>query len=61
MLLNEFLKEHRKVEEQETSIAQLRSGMEALIAHIKEQGAKLQRVTDQLEISKVAPQIATIR
>src|SRR5207247_1790071 len=36
MLLNEFLKEHRKNEEQQATIAQLKSGMEALTATVKE-------------------------
>jgi uncharacterized coiled-coil protein SlyX len=70
MLLNEFLKEHRKVQEQDrelheqaATIAQLKStvaqqqqGMEAVVAHIKEQDAKMQRVTGQIELSKPAPQ-----
>jgi len=63
MLLNEFLKEHRKVEQQETTISQLKSvvaqqqkGMELLAAQLKEQDSKLQRVSDQLELSKPAPQ-----
>ena len=37
MLLNEFLKEHRKNEEQQATIAQLKSGIEALTATVKEQ------------------------
>ena len=32
MLLNEFLKEHRKNEEQEKTIAELKSGMTAFAA-----------------------------
>jgi methyl-accepting chemotaxis protein len=56
MLLNEFLKEHRKNEEQQTTIAQLKSGMEALTATVKEQAAQIQKVSAQLELSKPAPQ-----
>jgi hypothetical protein len=56
MLLNEFLKEHRKVEEQEKTIAELKSGMTALAATVKEQAAQLQKVSAQLEMSKPAPQ-----
>ena len=56
MLLNEFLKEHRKNEEQQTTIAQLKSGMEALTATVKEQAAQIQKVSAQLELSKSAPQ-----
>jgi hypothetical protein len=37
-LLNEFLKEPRKNEEQEATIAQLKSGIEALVATVKETG-----------------------
>jgi hypothetical protein len=57
MLLNEFLKEHRKNEEQQATIAQLKSGMEALIATVKEQVAQIQKVSAELEASKLAPQV----
>ena len=57
MLLNEFLKEHRKVEEQEKTIAELRSGMTAVAAMVKEQAAQIQKVSAQLEASKPAPQV----
>jgi uncharacterized coiled-coil protein SlyX len=70
MLLNEFLKEHRTVQElkstvakQEATITQLNStvaqqqkGMEVLAATLKEQAAQIQRVSDRLELSKAAPQ-----
>ena len=49
MLLNEFLKEHRKVQEQETTIAQLKKGMEAVTARLKEQDSKIQAVNERLE------------
>jgi methyl-accepting chemotaxis protein len=58
MLLNEFLKEHRKNEEQQATIAQLKSGMEALTATVKEQAAQIQKVSAQLEASRSAPQVA---
>jgi hypothetical protein len=58
MLLNEFLKEHRKNEEQQATIAQLKSGMEALIATVREQAAQIQKVSAQLEASKPASQVA---
>jgi hypothetical protein len=57
MLLNEFLKEHRKNEEQEKTIAQLKSGMTALAATVKEQAVQIQKVSAQLEASKPAPQV----
>jgi trimeric autotransporter adhesin len=58
MLLNEFLKEHRKNEEQEKTIAELKSGMIALAATVKEQAAQIQKVNAQLEASKPALQVA---
>jgi hypothetical protein len=57
MLLNEFLKEHRTVQEQGATIAELRKGMEVLAATVKEQAAQIQKVSAQLEVSKPAPQI----
>jgi septal ring factor EnvC (AmiA/AmiB activator) len=64
MLLNEFLKEHKKVEEQHASIAQLKStvaqqqkGMEVLTAQLKGQAAQIQKVSAQLEVSTPAPQV----
>jgi len=56
MLLNEFLKEHRKVEEQEKTIVELKSGMTALAATVKEQAAQIKKVSAQLEVNKTAPQ-----
>jgi uncharacterized coiled-coil protein SlyX len=65
MLLNEFLKEHRKVEEQEATIAQLKAAdakQEATIATQQKQiealTAGLQKVSAQLEMSK--PVLQTI-
>ncbi len=64
MLLNEFLKEHKKVEGQQATIAELKStvaqqqkGMEVLTAQLKEQAAQIQKVSAQLETSKPAPQV----
>jgi hypothetical protein len=61
MLLNEFLKEHRKVEEQQATIAQLKKDFGTtigqLIARLDEQAAQIQKVSAQLEASKPAPQM----
>jgi hypothetical protein len=57
MLVNEFLKEHRKNEEQEKTIVELKSGMTALAATVKEQAAQIQKVSTQPEASKPAPQV----
>jgi hypothetical protein len=51
MLLNEFLKEHRKNEEQQGMIERQQKQIEALTAG-------LQKVSAQLELSKAAPQTA---
>ncbi len=61
MLLNEFLKEHRKNEEQEKTIVELKSGMTALAATVKEQASQIQKVSAQLEASKPAPQVVSNR
>jgi len=57
MLLNEFLKEHRKVEELEATVAQQQKGMEVLAASLKEQAAQIQKVSAQLEVKKPAPKV----
>jgi len=59
MLLNEFLKEHKKVEEQQASISQLKSEMQTMVAQLQEQAAQIQKVSAQLEVSKPAPQVVT--
>ena len=59
MLLNEFLKEHRKNEEQQATIAQLKKDLQGTTARQQKQidalTAGLQKVTAQLEVSKPAP------
>jgi len=78
MLLNEFLKEHckveqqqRKLEQEKTTIAQLKSAVAkqevtateqqkeiaALTTNLKEEAAQIQKVSDQLEVNKPAPQM----
>jgi trimeric autotransporter adhesin len=52
MLLNEFLKEHRKVEEQQATIAQLKREIETIAAHSKEQDSQIQRVRDQVQMNR---------
>jgi hypothetical protein len=72
MLLNEFLKEHRKVEEQQGSIAELRSTIAqqknefqstiaALSERMKEQDAKIQRVSTQIDLNRAAAQLTANR
>jgi hypothetical protein len=61
MLLNEFLKEHRKVEEQQATIAQFRQDFQSRLAEQQKQiealTAGLQKVSAQVETSHSAPQV----
>ena len=68
MLLNEFLKEHRTVQElkstvasQEATIAQLKEDFRATVARLserlEEQASQIQKVSAQLEVSKPMPQV----
>ena len=59
MLLNEFLKEHRRVQEQETTIAQLKKDMENVLARLKEHDSKIQQVTDHIELSESTQRVVT--
>jgi uncharacterized coiled-coil protein SlyX len=70
MLLNEFLKEHRKVKKQEAAINQLKSivskqaaiiaqqqkGMEVFAARLDQQSAQIQKVSAQVGVNRPAPQ-----
>ncbi len=60
MLLNEFLKAHRKAQEQEATITELKKDFRAtvaqLTARLDEQATQIQKVRVQMEASKAAPQ-----
>jgi hypothetical protein len=70
MLLNEFLKEHRKVQEQEATIVELKSiaakqeminaqqqrETKALAATLREQASQIQKVSAQVELEKAPAQ-----
>ena len=65
MLLNEFLKEHRTVQElksivakQEVTEAQQQEEIRALTTTLKEQASQIQKVSAQLELGKSTPQMA---
>ena len=74
MLLNEFLKEHRKIEAQQSKIdkqeatmtelrsiiAQQQEGMEVLAMRLEEQASQIQKVSAQIEMSKPASKVAAI-
>ena len=73
MLLNEFLKEHRKVEQHEVNMTHLQSTVakqEAIIAQqqkeskvlaerLDQQALQIRKVSDQLELSRPAPQLTS--
>jgi hypothetical protein len=73
MLLNEFLKEHRKVEQQQAIISQLKSTVakqetagakqqkeiDSLAATVRQQAAQIQKVSDHLELNKAAPHVVS--
>jgi hypothetical protein len=72
MLLNEFLKEHREVQELEATVSQqrkdfeatiteLKKEMESVVARSKEQDAKIQNVGAQVEMNKAATQTVANR
>ena len=51
MLLNEFLKEHRQVQELRSTLAQQQKQIEALTATV-------QKVSDELRLGRAVPQVA---
>ena len=70
MLLNEFLKEHRAVEEQKSATTQIKSALfqqdvmirqekeiQTLSASLKEQTAQIEKVSNQLQLSKAPSQL----
>src|SRR5579884_1591628 len=68
MLLNEFLKAHKKVEqqaqqiqEQRTTIGELKKDIGLLTAQLKEQAVQIQKVNAQLEMQKAGPKVANNR
>ena len=71
MLLNEFLKEHRKAKEQnskiqqqaatitelKSTVAQQQKGLQTVTARLEQQAAQIQKVSAELEASKPTPQV----
>jgi len=62
MLLNEFLKEHKTVQELKSTVAKQEATaimqqkeIQALTANLKEQAVQIQKVSAQLEVGKSAP------
>jgi hypothetical protein len=73
MLLSEFLKQHEafleeqkkvneqdcKIQDQETTIAQLRKEMETVLVRLKEHDSEIQRVSDQAKINSAPAQFVS--
>ena len=57
MLLNEFLKEHRRVEELEASAAEQQKEIKKLASQLKAQAWQIQKVSAPLKVTKPAPQM----
>ena len=64
MLLNEFLKEHREVEEQQATIAQLQKDLQTNVARqqkeIEALSVGLLKVSAEFELRKTAPQMVCL-
>ena len=74
ILLNEFLKAHRKMEQQEATIAQLKADgatqqavisdlkkrLETVVARLEEQDSRIERVSDRLELRQRVTELAVM-
>jgi hypothetical protein len=56
-LRSDLVKEHRKVEEQQATITELKKEMKAIVVRVNEQESRIQRVSAELELRKAAPQM----
>jgi hypothetical protein len=52
---NDLLKEHRKIEQQQSTIIELKNEMQAVVTRLNEQQSQIQRVSAQIELTKPAP------
>ena len=57
MLLNEFLKEHRKGEQQDRKIEELEATVAKLQSALKEQAAQIRKVNDKVEMNRSTQQM----
>jgi hypothetical protein len=56
MLLNEFLKEHRKVQQLEANSLEQQEEIKSLAATVEKQASQIQKVTANLDLCRPAPQ-----
>jgi hypothetical protein len=59
MLLNEFLKEHRALIEEQRKMAEQQKEIDALKAELREQRFLIQKVSDKMELSELLTKVAT--
>ena len=52
MLLNEFLKERRKVQELEATVAEQKKGMQVLTCGLEEQAAEIQKIGTKVDLTE---------
>ena len=58
MLLNEFLKAHKTVQDQNATIVGLKSELASVIGTVKEQAAQIQKVSARIDASKPRLKVA---
>jgi hypothetical protein len=46
-----------RIQEQETTLAEVKEGMEAVMARLKEQDSKIRKVSAELAVSKAEPRV----
>jgi hypothetical protein len=56
-MLDESLRQQKRIAELEATVERQQKGMEVLTAQLKEQAAQIQKVSAQLEVNKPAPQV----
>ena len=59
MLLNEFLKEHKAFLEEQSKVQDLEAALRAVNQRLKEQEAKVERVSAQIEMSTATRQMVS--
>ncbi len=59
MLLNEFLKEHQAFLEEKRKVQRLEAALNAVNQRLKEQEAKIEKVSAQIEMNKPGRQVVS--
>ncbi len=60
MLLNEFLKEHKAFVEEQHKVQRLEAALDAINQRLKEQEAKIEKVSAQIDMNQPASQVARV-